>query len=452
MNYKPHSYQKYAADWIVDKKSAGIFLDPGLGKTVSTLTAIVDLMYDQFIVDKVLVIAPKKVAEFTWDAEIEKWHHTKYLKVSKVLGPPKKRITALNERADIYIISRDNVVWLVDYYKKTWPFKMVVIDELSSFKNQKSQRFRSLRRVRPFIDRVVGLTGTPAPNSLLDLFPQIYLLDGGKRLGKSVTRYRDKYFNPGKRNGHIVYEWKPKEDALEQITDKISDICFSLQAEDYIKLPDRTDIFEYVELSKKSMDTYKRLARDMVLEFEQGTVAALSSAALQNKLTQLASGAMYDDAGNVVELHTEKLDTLEKIIESIGDSNALVFYNYKFDFERIRERFKKDYVVAELKSEEDLKAWNAGKVEILLAHPASTGYGLNLQSGGNVVIWYGLTWSLELYQQANARLWRQGQKQRVSIYHIACKGTVEEKILKGIEKKDINQNAILERIRAEVIV
>lgn len=448
MNFKPHAYQEFAIQRIIDQPAVGLFLDMGMGKTVSTLTAVTDLLHDSFEVSKVLVIAPKRVAEDTWSRETEKWEHTRYLKVSKVLGTQQKRIEALNAAADIYVINRENVEWLVDYYKTNWPFDMLVIDELSSFKSSKAKRFRALRKVRPFIKRIVGLTGTPAPNSLIDLWPQLYLLDSGKRLGKTITGYRERYFQPDQRNGNIVYSWRLKPESEKAIHEKISDICISMQAKDWLDLPKRMDNVIKVALPEKTRMKYKQLERDLLLPFiEGGDVVADTAAVLSNKLLQLANGAVYDENGDIQEIHNEKIEALEGVMEAANGKPVLVFYSYKHDLKRIQDRFKEAKI---LDTAEDIKDWNEGKIPMLLAHPASAGHGLNLQDGGNIIVWFGLTWSLELYQQANARLDRQGQKQSVIVHHLVAEGTIDEDVIKALEGKAVGQDALLAAVKARL--
>jgi len=447
--YKPYYYQAYATQWIIDKKKSALFLEMGMGKSVSTLTAILELMYDYFDVAKVLVIAPLRVASTTWEEEVEKWDHLKDLRISKVLGSEKQRVAALYKKADIYIINRENVTWLVDRFDSDWPFDMVVIDELSSFKSSKAQRFKSLKKVRPFIKRMVGLTGTPAPNGLIDLWPQIYLLDGGERLGKTVTGYREKYFLPDKRNQMIVYTWKLKEDAEDAIYEKLSDICVSMKAKDYLELPERLDNVISVELPKKAKEQYEVLEKELILSIEETDVLAGSAAVLANKLLQMANGAVYDEDGEVKQIHDEKLKALDELIETAGGKSVLVFYGYQHDKDRLLKHLKK-LKPRLLQSDQDIKDWNQGKVQVLLAHPASAGHGLNLQTGGNIIIWFGLTWSLELYQQANARLWRQGQKQTVVIHHIIAKDTIDERVMKALENKDVSQAALIEAVKARM--
>ncbi|WP_270578010.1 DEAD/DEAH box helicase [Caldibacillus thermoamylovorans] len=451
MKFVPHSYQAFAIQRVIDEPAVGLFLDMGLGKTVTTLTAVTELLHNYFSIHKVLVIAPKRVAEDTWSRETEKWDHTKYLKVSKVLGSQKERKAALGSQADLYVINRDNVDWLVQYYGngKEWPFDMVIIDELSSFKSPSSKRFKQLRKVRPFIERIVGLTGTPAPNSLIDLWPQLYLLDQGKRLGKTVTSYRDKYFRPGRRDPSrfIVYTWDLKEGAEEEIHEKISDICLSMKAKDYLVLPERVDNIITVKLDEKERKLYKRLERDKLLEFGEQDVIANSAAGLVGKLLQLANGEVYDDGGNKVHIHDRKLDALEEIIEESQGQPILLFYSFRHDRDRIMQRFKQ---AEELGQSDSIRRWNNGEIPLLLAHPASAGHGLNLQDGGHIIVWFGLTWSLELYQQANARLDRQGQKNSVIIHHILVEDSVDEQVLKVLQGKEKGQDALLEAVKARI--
>lgn len=449
MKYTPYSYQQYAASWIIDKKYSALFLDCGLGKTVITLTAISVLLYDYFEITKVLVIAPLRVAHSTWDEEVAKWDHLKNIRISKVLGTEKERIAALNTKADVYIINRENVRWLVNFYKADWPFDMVVIDELSSFKSSKSQRFKALRKARPLTKRIVGLTGTPAPNGLIDLWSQIYLLDGGERLGKTVTGFREKYFLPDKRNQHIIFTYKPKEGAKEAIYEKLSDICVSMKAEDYLELPERIDNIISVELNSAVKKQYEVLEKELILSLDDSDISAGSAAVLANKLLQMANGAVYDENGEVKYIHDEKLKALDELIEAASCRPVLIFYGYQHDKDRIMNCLSK-LNPRILQSDKDIKDWNRGEVKILLAHPASCGHGLNLQAGGNIIIWFGLTWSLELYQQANARLHRQGQKETVIIHHIIAKGTIDEKVMKALADKNTSQTALIEAVKAQM--
>lgn len=419
-----------------------------LGKTVTTLTAIDDLLF-LGEVNKVLVIAPLRVAEDTWSTEVDKWDHLKHLRISKVLGTPKQRVQAINRPADIYVTNRENVEWLVREYFNNWTFDMVVIDELSSFKSPKANRFKALRKVRPYFSRIVGLTGTPAPNSLIDLWPQVYLLDGGKRLGKTITSYREQYFKAGERNQYVVYKWNLKDGADKAIHDKISDICISMSAKDYLDLPERIDREVTIKLPEEARQRYKQLEKDLVLELEDNDVVADTAAVLTNKLLQMANGAVYDENKAVQEIHNAKLEALADIIEASNGKTVLVFYNYKHDCSRIKE-YLKSHKPKELKDSEDIKSWNKGNISILLVHPASAGHGLNLQAGGHIIVWFGLTWSLELYQQANARLDRQGQTESVIVHHLVAKDTVDEDVMRALGDKEINQNKLLEAVKARI--
>lgn len=444
MKYFPHEYQVYAENFILEHVACGLLLDMGLGKTVITLTAIEELMFDYFDVAKVLVIAPLRVAQNTWNAECEKWEHLKHLRISKVLGPVKERRLALNRRADVYVINRENVEWLTKECK--WDFDMVIIDELSSFKSPSAKRFRALRRMRPRINRVVGLTGTPAPNGLIDLWAQINLLDMGERLGRFIGSYRRDYFVPDKRNRQVIFSYKPREHAEEAIYKKISDICISMKACDYLKMPERIYRRIEVKMSEKEMALYSRLERDMLLPFEKGDIDAVNAAALSNKLLQMANGAVYDENRAVRHIHDRKLDALEDLIEGANGKPVLIFYNFIHDKDRIVKRFAAE----PLKTPEDIDKWNRGEIRIAIAHPASVGHGLNLQAGGSTAIWFGLSWSLELYSQANARLWRQGQKNTVVIHHIITKGTIDEQVMKALEHKELGQKALIEAVKARI--
>lgn len=396
-----------------------------------------------------MVIAPLRVAQSTWSGEIEKWDHLQDLRLAKVLGSEKQRIRALHQPADIWIINRENTEWLVDYYGRKWPFDMVIIDELSSFKNPRSKRFRALRKVRPLIKRIVGLTGTPAPNGLMDLWSQIYLLDQGERLGKTLTGYRNRYFDPGRRNQNIVFEWIPKPFAEEAIYEKISDICVSMKAEDWLQLPGRIDNVLEIELPEKAKWQYKQLEKDLILPLLESDVTAANAAVLTNKLLQMANGAIYDEFGEAKEIHDAKLEVLEETVEAANGKPVMVVYAYKHDLGRIRKRLKK-YNPRTLDSDQDIRDWNAGKIQVLLLHPASGGHGLNLQTGGNIIVWFGLTWSLEYYQQTRARLYRQGQTERVIIHHIIAKGTMDEQVLKALTGKAATQNDLMEAVKARI--
>ena len=432
---------------VIGQDHVGLFLDMGLGKTVITLTAIEDLMYDRFDVSRVLVIAPKRVAEDTWSREHRKWDHLKDLRVSVVCGSAAQRKKALAEDADIFVIGRDNVVWLTEILQE-WPFDMVVIDELSSFKSNQAKRFKALRKVLPRSRRVVGLTGTPSPNSLMDLWAEIYLLDRGDRLGKTIGCYREEYFRPGKTDGHVVYNWEPRKGAREKIEKLISDICVSMSAEDYLELPERIDVEVPVVLSEKERALYDEMEREQILSMgdEDDPVVALNAAGVMGKLLQMANGAVYTEKGNVVRIHEAKLDALEEIIDTAGEP-VLVFYSYRHDKEAICKRIKG---VREISGPADIADWNDGKIPVLIAHPASVGYGLNLQDGGHVIVWYGLTWSLEQYQQANARLYRQGQQKPVIVHHLITEGTVDEQVMRAIKHKDTSQAALLAALKERI--
>lgn len=449
MHYEPHDYQKYATEKIIELPACALFMEMGLGKTVSTLTAIDELIYDRFEVEKVLVIAPYRVADDTWTTETEKWDHLQHLRVSKVLGSAAQRIAALQAEADIYVINRENVTWLVETLGKRWLFDMIVVDELSSFKSNSAKRFKSLRTVRPLAKRFVGLTGTPAPNGLLDLWPQVYLIDRGERLGKTYTGYKDRYFYPGKRNGFVVYSWTPKEGAKEAIEQKLSDICISMKAEDYLKLPDKIINDVYVSLDHQEMQKYHELEREKLMELEGKEITALSAAAVWGKLLQLANGAAYDNDGSVIPFHYRKLDALEGIINESSGHPVLVFYNFRHDYERLMERFR-TYRPRTLKRQKDIRDWNAGTIPLLLAQPASMGHGLNIQAGGHIIVWFGLNPSLELYLQANARLYRQGQTEAVIIHRLITKGTVDEDVVKKLLIKDGTQDGLMESLKARI--
>ena len=446
MKYIPFDYQEHALKFILKEKAAGILLDCGLGKTVITLTAIAELMHNRFEITKALVIAPLRVAENVWDAEAKKWDHLKHLRIVKVLGSKSERIQALNTSADIYVINRENTKWLVDYYQKDWPFDLLVLDELSSFKSHRAKRFKALRKVRPLCKRVVGLTGTPAPNGLLDLWSQVYLLDSGKRLGKTITGYRERYFLPDKRNRHVVFSYKPKAGAEEAIYERLSDICISMKNKDYLNIPERIDNIVPVKLPPKNMEQYRQLERELLLPLLEGDVVAGSAAVLTNKLLQMTGGTVYDEDGGVQEIHDEKLNALEDLIEAANGKPVLIYYAYRHELYRIQKRF--DCRV--LDKPQDIEDWNKGEVPVMLAHPASAGHGLNLQDGGSTIIWFGLPWSLELYQQANARIHRQGQRNTVVVHHLVAKGTIDEDVMQVLKNKEAGQEALLQAVKARV--
>ena len=454
MEYTPHEYQKHCINRIVDTPRLGLFLDMGLGKTSIVLSAIKELKYNRFAVSKVLVIAPKKVAEGTWTKEKDKWNHTKCLRVSRILGSEKKRIRALYDTADVYVINRENVVWLVDFYKNDWPFDMVVIDESSSFKSHKAKRFKALSAMVPRIKRIVELTGTPSPNGLADLWAQLYLLDEGARLGTRYAGFRERYFDAGPRHNGIVYKYSAKQGSEEAILSAISDICVSMKAADYLELPDCIMHEIPVELDLKAAKAYRELEREMVLELPDDEVTVTSAAALSNKLLQLGNGAIYGEDHSVHEVHGCKVEAFMELIESLSASgkNALVFYNYQHDRERLRRALAKTgLVVRELKTTEDEDDWNMGKIDVLLTHPASSAYGLNLQQGGNHVVWFGLNWNYELYTQANKRLHRQGQTEKVIIHHLVCEGTRDEDVMAALARKDDVQQFIMDSLKARIL-
>lgn len=448
MKYKPHSYQEYAIRYIETHPISALLIDMGLGKTSITLTAIRNLLFDSFAVCKVLVIAPLRVAKNTWTDEIKKWEHLSTLTYSLIVGNENERLSALNEKADIYIINRENVDWLVNKSGYKFDFDMVVIDELSSFKNHQSKRFKSLMKVRPLVKRIVGLTGTPSSNGLMDLFAEFKILDMGKRLGYFIGQYRNTYFKPDKMNGPIVYSYKPLPNAENAIYEKISDITVSMKANEYLKMPELVTSNCVVELSDNEKKQYDEMKKSLVLEITDGEITAANAASLSNKLCQLSNGAIYDDEQNIVEIHDRKLDALEDIIESMNGKPLLVAYWYRHDLERIKSRFS----VREIKTSEDISDWNKGEIPVALIHPASAGHGLNLQNGGSTLVWFGLTWSLELYQQTNARLYRQGQKNTVVIQHIITKDTIDEQTLKALKKKNKTQSDLIDAVKADLEV
>ena len=447
MKYNPHDYQRYAAEFIITHPISALLLDMGLGKTSITLTAINDLLFDSFEVHKVLVVAPLRVARDTWSAEIEKWEHLKNLRYSVVVGTEQERLNALRTSADVYIINRENIQWLVEESGLIFDFDMAVIDELSSFKNHQSKRFKAFMQIRPKLKRIIGLTGTPASNGLMDLFAEFKLLDMGERLGRFIGQYRNAYFQPDKRNGMVIYSYKSLPNAERQIYDKISDITISMKAADHLKMPELISSEYTVQLSEKEKEKYDQLKKDLILATEDNEVTAANAASLSNKLSQMANGAVYSDDESVMEIHDRKLDALEDIIESMNGKPLLVAYWFKHDLERIRKRFE----IREIKSSRDISEWNSGKIPVALIHPASAGHGLNLQNGGSTLVWFGLTWSLELYQQTNARLWRQGQTaDTVVIQHIIANGTIDEQIMKALKTKDTTQAALITAVKAEV--
>lgn len=449
MIFRPYDYQKAAIQWVLDKPRCALFMDMGLGKTVSTLTAVLQLM-DDGEVEKTLVVAPKKVAETTWTTEAAKWEHLKGLRVVRVTGTAAQREAALMTEGDVYVIGRDSFVWLTARYKGRLPFDMLIIDELTSFKSPRSNRFKAMRLATATVQRVVGLTGTPAPNGLIDLWAQMYCIDMGERLGKFVTRYRETYFNLYRRN-NIILRCTPKPGSEKIIRDKIADICLTMQARDYLELPDMIVCDERIELPPPVMKTYNAFERERVLEFRElhkddpVNVLANSAAGLLGKLCQFANGAVYGDDGEAHEVHTAKLDKLEEIVEAVNGCSVLVFYQYRHDAERIMQRLK-GYRVRRYEGAADLEAWNAGQVDVLLAHPASTAFGLNMQRGGHYIVWFGTGYNLELYQQANARLHRQGQRYPVVVYRLICEGTADERAAAAISGKAGVQQSLLDSL------
>jgi len=451
MKLVPHAYQTYCITRLLTDASLGLFLDMGLGKTVITLTAINDLKYNRFAISKVLVIAPKKVAEATWSKEAAKWDHLHMLRIVPVLGLQQKRVRALNTPADIYVINRENVPWIVEYYRNAWPFDMVVVDEFSSFKNPDAKRFKALCLVRSHMQRFVGLTGTPAPNGLIDLWAQVYLLDRGARLGDRVGGFRERYFEPDQRDRNRVFSYAPKEGADDVIRNLIGDICVSMKASDYLELPDVTSVTVPVILDAKARASYTSLEKEMLLEVDESTIDAGSAAVLTGKLLQLCNGAVYDEVRTVHEVHKCKIEAFLELVEGLNGKPALVFYSFQHDLARIKQALTGSGLrIRELKTPQDEDDWNARKVDILLAHPASAAYGLNLQDGGNHVIWFGLTWNLELYQQANKRLHRQGQTQKVILHHLVVADGVDEDVIKALESKGSTQDRLMEALKARI--
>ncbi len=452
MRYSPHEYQRYVIDYIKKNPVAAVFLDMGLGKTSITLTALNDLLFDSFDVHRILVVAPLRVARNTWSSEIKKWEHLQDLQYSIVVGTEKERMSALEKRADIYIINRENVQWLVEKSGKKFDYDMVVVDELSSFKNHEAKRFRAFMKVRPKVKRIVGLTGTPSSNGLMDLFAEFKLLDMGERLGRFIGAYRANFFRPDKMNGPIVYSYKPIPGAETMIYNRISDITISMKATDYLKMPELVSSRYEVQMDDVEKQKYEEFKKDLVLEIEDGEITAANAASLSGKLSQMANGAVYSDDLAVLQIHDRKLDALEDIIEAANGKPVLVAYWFKHDLTRITERLRKLKVIYQkLDSDESIRKWNEKELQVGLIHPASAGHGLNLQSGGSTMVWFGLTWSLELYQQTVARLWRQGQTENtVVIQHIVTAGTIDERILKALEQKDNTQSALIDAVKAEV--
>jgi SNF2 family DNA or RNA helicase len=444
MKYSPHKYQEYVTDYILTHPIAAVLLDMGLGKSVIALTAIFDLTLDSFLIRKVLVIAPLRVARDTWPTEIEKWDHLNGLRYTVAVGSEEQRKSALRQQAQVYIINRENVEWLISRSGIPFDYDMVVIDELSSFKSHQAKRFKSLLKIRPLVKRVVGLTGTPSSNGLMDLWAEYRLLDMGQRLGRFIGKYREDYFSPDKRNQQIVFSYKPKPGAEETIYQRISDITISMKGSDYLKLPELVMNEVPVRLSEKEMETVETMKRDLVAMIKGEEITAANAAALSGKLLQMANGAVYDDEGAAIHIHDRKLEALEDLIEAANGKPVLIAYWFRHDLARIKERF----AVETLDGSDSIKRWNNGEIPIAVIHPASAGHGLNLQAGGSTLIWFGLTWSLELYQQTNARLWRQGQRETVVIHHLIAKDTIDEKVMKALKDKDNTQSALIDAVKA----
>lgn len=452
MKYNPHSYQTFATEYIENHKIAAVLLDMGLGKTSITLTAINNLLFDSFDVHRVLVIAPLRVARNTWSAEMDKWEHLSDLIYSIVVGTEKERLSALSNKADIYIINRENVQWLIESSGIPFDFDMVIVDELSSFKNHQAKRFKAFMKVRPSVQRIVGLTGTPSSNGLMDLFAEFKLLDMGERLGRFIGQFRTAYFKPDRMNGPIVYSYKPLPGAEEQIYKKISDITISMKAVDHLKMPELVSSEYAVYLSDEEKERYDEMKRDLVLSLPDGEITAANAASLSGKLTQMANGAVYSDDEGIVHIHDRKLDALEDIIEAANGKPILVAYWYKHDYDRIIKRLSEiGAAYQKLDTDASIRKWNERKLPVALIHPASAGHGLNLQSGGSTLVWFGLTWSLELYQQTIARLWRQGQTSNtVSVLHLTAKGTIDERIMRALSLKENTQTALIDAVKADM--
>lgn len=452
MKYEAHDYQKYATTFIEENPISAILLDMGLGKSAITLTAINDLLFDSFEIHKVLVVAPLRVARDTWPAELEKWEHLHGLIYSVAVGTEVQRKAALLQKADIYIINRENVEWLVEKSGLPFDYDMLVVDELSSFKSYQAKRFRSLMKVRPSVKRITGLTGTPSSNGLMDLWAEFRLLDMGKRLGRFITHFRSDYFVPDKRNQQIVFSYKPKPGAEDAIYRLVSDITISMKSTDYLKMPECVINEVPVRLSEKEMECYQTLKDDLILSLDGEDIDATNAVGLSNKLTQMANGAVYGEDNNVIAIHDRKLDALEDLVEAANGKPVMVAYWFKHDLTRIEDRLHKRHIpFSKLDTADSVKRWNNGELPVALVHPASAGHGLNLQSGGSTLIWFGLTWSLELYQQTNARLWRQGQESdTVVIHHLITKDTIDEKIMSALKKKDKTQSALIDAVKADL--
>lgn len=452
MKYKPHDYQRYATEYIESHPEAAVFLDMGLGKTSITLTALNNLLFDYFDVHRILVIAPLRVARNTWSDEIEKWDHLHNLTFAIAVGSEKERLEALRKQADITMINRENLQWLIEKSGQPFEYDMVVIDELSSFKNHQAKRFKALMKARPKVKRIVGLTGTPSSNGLMDLFAEFKILDMGMRLGRFIGQYRNTYFKPDKMNGPIVYSYKPLPGAEDAIYEKISDITISMKAADHLKMPELVNTKYMVHLSEKEKKKYEDMKAELVLELPEGEITAANAASLFGKLSQMANGAVYADNESILPIHDRKLDALEDIIESANGKPLLIAYWFKHDLIRIEQRLtEKKIPFQKLDSDASMKMWNKGELPVALIHPASAGHGLNLQSGGSTLVWFGITWSLELYQQTVARLYRQGQSSgTVTVIHILTQGTVDEKIMKALADKDSTQSALIGAVKAEL--
>ena len=446
MQYNPHEYQTYATNFILEHPVAAVLLEMGLGKSVITLTAIYELMLNRFEVEKVLVIAPLRVARDTWPAEIEKWEHLKGLTYSVAIGTEAERLAALKRPAHLYLINRENVDWLITKSGISFDYDMVVIDELSSFKSYAAKRFKSLLKVRPRVKRMVGLTGTPSGNGLMDLWAEFRVLDMGQRLGRYITHYRNNFFVPDKRNQQMIFSYKPKPGAEEAIYKLISDITISMKSADFLKMPECIINEVPVVLSEKEWSAYHDLREDMVVALKDEEIDAVNAAALSGKLLQMANGAVYNEEKEVIRIHDRKLDALEDLIEGANGKPVLVAYWYNHDLQRIKQRFS----VREIKTSQDIKDWNNGEIPVAVIHPASAGHGLNIQFGGSTIIWFGLTWSLELYQQTNARLWRQGQNDTVVIHHIIAKDTIDEDVMTALRKKEKIQSALIDSVKARI--
>ncbi len=448
MQYVPHDYQRYATDFILAHPEAAILLDMGLGKSVISLTAIWELCLNRFEIGRVLVIAPLRVARDTWPAEIQKWDHLRGLTYSVVVGTEKERRAALMRSASVFIINRENIQWLVEDSGIPFTFDMIVIDELSSFKSWQAKRFKSLLKVRPDVKRIVGLTGTPSSNGLMDLWAEFRILDLGKRLGRFITHYRDAFFLPDKRNQQQIFTYKPRPGAEEEIYRRISDMTISMRATDHLKMPERVENRVVVRMDDREREIYDRMKADLIVQIKGQEIDAVNAASLSGKLCQMANGASYTEDHSVVQIHDQKLDALEDLIEGANGKPLLVAYWFKHDLDRIQKRFPQ---AREIRTSKDITDWNAGDIPVALIHPASAGHGLNLQAGGNTLVWFGLTWSLELYQQTNARLWRQGQTAgTVIIHHIITEDTIDERIMDALERKDKTQSALIDAVKAQL--